>query len=339
MADPAEQAAAIEIFLRNALREKRQEDRLVRSVLADLRRTLQAVQRSLEGSGIFTPGPGRERQIAQLVSAVGASVQRIWGAPTLAQLQGALVPWFEGQMNFARRLVKASGGQLTAEGAASASPSVVARAVENAIINGKTLSTTLTQTLPALVADRVERMIRLGLQDAAGEVAAVYQDAVVTTTERNVEAIIRTGVHEVGSVAQQMIYEIETDPRWITTNGLVWTAVLDSNVCPVCLGLDGKRFDIGTPAPYYDGRNRISPHLNCRCYLIPEEWFDSEDRIVDGDKGEARQNFTVAAKQWIKDNPDTTRAIFGVKLGNRLLSGEIGFDKAIKIWQAPKKAI
>ena len=338
MADPANQAAAIEIFLRNALREKRLEDRVVRQVMADLRRTLLAVERSLEGSGIFTPSPGRDRQIDQLVSAVANSVQRIWGAPALGQLQSSLVPWFEGQMEFARKLVKASGGTLTAEGAASASRTVVANAVNNAIVNGKTLANTLTQIMPALIADRVERMVRLGLQDAAGQVAAVYQDAVVVTTERNVEAIIRTGVHEVGSVAQQMIYELETDPAWMAENGLVWTAVLDSDVCPICLGLDGNQYKLGESAPYFDGRNKISPHLNCRCYLIPQEWYENEERIVDGDKGEARQTFKVAAKQWIKDNPDTTRAIFGKKLGNQLLEGKIGFDKAIKIWTAPKRA-
>lgn len=610
MADPAEQAAAIELFLRNALRERRQEDRVIRQVMADLRRTLLAVERNLEISGIFRPGPGRDRQIAQLVSAVAASVQRIWGAPTLAQLQTALVPWFDGQLAFARKLVKAAGGTLTSEGAATASPSVVARAVNQAIVNGKTLSTTLTQTLPLLVADRVERMIRLGLQDAAGQVAAVYQDAVVVTTERNVEAIIRTGVHEVGSVAQQMIYELETDPAWMAENGLVWTAVLDSDVCPVCLGLDGTPFKLGEPQPYFDGTNKISPHLNCvlegtsvepgilaaaaraeyngevvtistqggrvlsvtknhpvltlngwkpaklleqgdqlicrgtpiesvvdpgfdqspalaeeifalagqvstvqlsavpaasmdfhgdgarvhgdveiavlnrnllvnaeamcpehisnalfvatdsqltlvdglspldalllaahatatgfvggrdlatallkghgsplellglalrargdasfdqplsdgatvdtdflrelvlahtggielddvadvkvdtkshvtvydfstlsgayfaggilthncRCYLIPQDWYENEERIVDGDKGEARQTFKVAARAWVKDNPDTTRAIFGKKLGNQLLEGKIGFDKAVKTWQAPKRA-
>ena len=610
MADAADQAAAIEIFLRNALREKRLEDRVVRQVMADLRSTLLAVERSLVGSGIFTPSPGRDRQIAQLVSAVANSVQRIWGAPTLGQLQTSLVPWFEGQMEFARRLVRASGGTLTAEGAANASPTVVANAVNNAIVNGKTLAATLTQSLPVLIADRVERMVRLGLQDAAGQVAAVYQDAVVVTTERNVEAIIRTGVHEVGSTAQQMIYELETDPAWMAQNGLVWTAVLDSDVCPICLGLDGNQYKLGESAPYFDGSNKISPHLNCvlegtsiepgilaaavraeysgevvtvsteggrmlsvtenhpvltlngwkpaklledgdqlicrgtpvesvvnpgfnqcpalaeqifafaghvstvelsavpastmdfhgdgarvhgdvniavlnrnllinaeamcpehvsdalfvvadsqltqvdgpcsldaflltahatatgfigssdlvttlllghrsplqllrialrarcdtsfdqpfsdgatvdtkllrdlvlahagaveldnvvnvqvdtkshvtvydfstlsgayfaegilthncRCYLIPQDWYENEERIVDGDKGEARQTFKVAAKKWIKDNPDTTRAIFGKNLGNQLLDGKIGFDKAIKIWTAPKRA-
>lgn len=333
----ASQAEAIEIFLRNALREKRLEDRVVRKALADLRATLLAAQRTVAGSGILTPGPGRDQQVAQLASAVANSIQRTWGAPTLGLLQESLVPWFEGQLEFARRLVRASGGQLTAEGAATASTNVVARAVNQAVVNGRTLATTLTQTLPALIADRTERMIRLGLADAAGQVASVFQDAVVVTTERNVEAIIRTGVHEVGSVAQQMIYELETDPAWMAANGLVWTAALDSDVCPICIGLDGKRLKLGEPAPYFDGTNKISPHLNCRCYLLPAEWWDNEERIVTGDEGDARTDFKLAAKTWVKDNPDTARSIFGVKLGNQLIEGKIGFDKAVKLWQAPKR--
>lgn len=333
----APKAEEIEIFLRNALRQKRTEDSVIKQIIADLRSTLLAAQRTIEGSGILAPGPGRDRQITQLVSAVASSIQRTWGIPTLARLQEAMVPWFEGQLAFARRLVRAAGGQLTAEGAVNASPTVVANAVNQAVVNGKTLSTTLTQAMPALMADRMERIIRLGLQDAAGQVAAVYQDAVVVTTERNVEAIIRTGVHEVGSVAQQMIYELEADPAWMEQNGLVWTAVLDSDVCPICIGLDGKQYKQGEPAPYFDGRNKISPHLNCRCYLIPQSWRDNEERIVEGDRGEARQTFKQAASQWVQDNPETARSIFGVKLGNQLIEGKISFNKAIKQWQAPKR--
>jgi hypothetical protein len=77
-------------------------------------------------------------------------------------------------------------------------------------------------------------------------VFATYKDAVVTITERNVEATIRTGVHEIGSAAQQAIYEFETDPAWMNANGLVWTAVLDSDVCPACFGR-GYKVVPGTP--------------------------------------------------------------------------------------------
>jgi hypothetical protein len=59
-------------------------------------------------------------------------------------------------------------------------------------------------------------------------------------------------------------------------------------------------------------------------------------RLADGDGPEQPLEFKVAAKQWVKDNPETAQAIFGKKLGQRLVDGEISFDKAVKLWQSPK---
>lgn len=337
MADLSKQ---IELFLRNALREKALEDRLIRQALRDMRVTLAAVERVVNQSGALALGPGRESTIRAVVAAVARSVQETWGIPQLAELQAALEPFVEQQLNFARRMVTSAGGELAREGAVSASPALVQRVVNEAVVAGKTLSTTLTQTLPASVADRVERFIRLGLSDVGGETFATYNDAVVRTVENQVEAIFRTGVHEVGSAAQQAIYEFEADPDWLGPEGLVWTAVLDSDVCPICLKLDGKRF----AADY----RKVSPHPNCRCYLVPWQWRNQDmtdpsgqqvapKRPADGDGAEQALDFKVAAKDWIKQNPATAQAIFGKKLGQDLVDGTISFDKAVKRWQAPKQ--
>jgi len=61
------------------------------------------------------------------------------------------------------------------------------------------------------------------------------------------------------------------------------------------------------------------------------------NRLADGDGAEGALSFKVAAKQWVKDNPETAQAIFGKKLGQRLVDGEISFDRAVKLWQSPKK--
>lgn len=251
----------IELFLRNALREKALEDRLVKRALKDLRSTLGAIEQLVASSGALSLGINRERTIAAISSAVARNVQQTWGIPQLASLQQALEPFIEAQLEFGRKMVEAAGGTLATPGAASLN---VAQTVNDAVVGGKTLSTQLTQTFPALVADRVERYVRLGLNQASGEVleTIAYQDAVVAVTERNVEALIRTGVHEVGSAAQMAIYEFEADPDWLEGK-LTWTAVLDSAACPICIGLDGKDYELGTPGPYFDGRNKISPHPNC----------------------------------------------------------------------------
>lgn len=326
----------IELFLRNALREKALEDRLIRQTLSDLRQTLRAVERLVEQSGTLAVGLNREATIRAVSTAVARSVQQTWGAPTLGTLQEALAPFVEQQLSFARQMVEAAGGTLTSEGAASLQ---VRQVVNNAVVNGKTLADTLTAVVPAQIADKVERYIRLGLSDVGGEVVATYQDAVVRTVERNVEAIIRTGVHEVGNAAQQAIYEFETDPDWLGEQGLVWTAVLDSAVCPICIGLDGKRFAVNY--------RKVSPHPQCRCYLVPWKWRNEDmtapsgeqvapKRPAEGDSGEQTVSFKRAAKSWVKDNPETARDIFGVRLGNQLIKGDISFDKAVKQWTAKR---
>ena len=251
----ADLSAQIEAFLRGALAQKRLEDRLVRQALRDLRTTLVAVERAVGSSGALSVGPNRERVIAAVVAAVSKSVSSTFGGPQLAALQEALTPFVEQQLALARRLVTLAGGELTNEGAVAVTQAQVNRLVADAVAGGKTLSTQLTATLPAAVADRVERYIRLGLSDVGGEVVRTFEDAVVRTTENNVEAIIRTSVQEVGNAAQQAIYQFEADPAWLGPDGLVWTAVLDSAVCPVCLALDGKRFPVGY--------QKVSPHYNC----------------------------------------------------------------------------
>lgn len=335
----ADLSAQVEEFLRNALVAKKLEDRLINQALRDLRNTLSAVERVVGSSGVLSIGPNRERTIKAVVEAVSRSVQESFGVPQLAALQEALTPFVEQQLSFARRMVTMAGGDLTAEGSVQLTQNQVNRIINDAVVGGKTLSAQLTTTLPAAVADRVERYIRLGLSDIGGEVVRTYQDAVVRATESNVEAIIRTSVAEVGNAAQQAIYEFETDPDWLGADGLVWTAVLDSAVCPICLALDSKRF----PVDY----KKVSPHYNCRCYLVPWKWRNEDmtspsgekvapKRVADGDGTEAALSFKVAAKTWVKDNPATAQAIFGKKLGQQLIDGKISFDKAVKQWSAPK---
>ena len=337
----------IELFLLNALREKALEDRLIRQAVRDLRQVLRQIEQTIISSGTLGLIADRNAAIQAVTSAVARAVQESWGIPQLGALQAAMEPYIAQQMDYARKLVDAAGGTIVAPGAASAN---AANVVNNVVVNGKTVSQQLTAAFPAMVADRVERYIRLGLNPANGQVleTLTYDDAVVTITERNVQALIRTAVHETGGVAQQLIYEYEADPDWLQ-DSFTWTAILDSAVCPICVALDGKEYKRDVPGPYFDGTNKISPHMQCRCYLLPSSWRNEDDvapsgekvavkRPATGDQGETVIKFKDAARTWVKQNPDTARAIFGKRLGNRLLRGEIGFDRAVKEWQAPRKA-
>lgn len=338
----ADLSAQVEAFLRNALKQKKLEDRLVGQALRDLRRVLVAIERVVGQSGVLSMGLQREQAIARVVDAVARSVRDSFGVPQLQVLQDVLTPFVDSQMEFARQMVTMAGGDLTRP-AAAITPMQASQLVNQAVVAGKTLEAQLGAALPSLVADRVERFIRLGLSDASGETVATYQDAVVRVTEQNVEALLRTGVHEVGSQAQALIYEFETDPDWLGADGLVWTAVLDSRVCPVCVAQDGKRYELGKPAAYFDGRNKVSPHPQCRCYLVPWKWRNEDmqgpdgpqptKRPAQGDGGSTEAlSFRKAAKTWVKQNPETAQAIFGKKLGQDLVDGKISFDQAVKQW-------
>ena len=249
MAD-ANPAIEIELFLRNALREKAVEEKAITKALAALRPVLQRIERMVDDSGLLEVGPNREQRLRGLSVAIARMIRDDWGAPQLAELQADLAPFIADQMEFARGLVTSAGGSLAAPGAASLNTAAV---VNNAIIGGKPLGTVLTSSLPATIADRVERYVRVGM---IGDVEVRTFDAAVEgPTAGNVQAIFRTAVHESASDAQQAIFKVEADPAWLGDDGLIWTAILDSAVCPVCVALDGKRF----PPEYV----KVSPHSQC----------------------------------------------------------------------------
>jgi hypothetical protein len=58
------------------------------------------------------------------------------------------------------------------------------------------------------------------------------------------------------------------------------------------------------------------------------------NREATGDRGAEPLSFRAAASRWVRDNPETARAIFGKALGQRLVDGEISFDQAVKLWSA-----
>lgn len=317
----------VEEFLRLALQQRQVEDRQIRAALRSLRPVLSDVERLIRESGALDVGPARERIIRAVSDVIARQVRDVWGIPMLASLQEELAPFVERQMAATRRLVEAAGGTLTNPGAAAAGFDL-ASAVNDAIVNGRPLAQQLTSALPVTVADRAERFIRLGLSDPGVE--ATFETAVRTTAENAVEATIRSGVHSVGSAAQQAIYQFETNPDWLQGR-FTWTAVLDSRTCPVCVGQDGSERLQGQPGPFWDGQSKIDPHLNCRCYLIPSNWREEDDdRFVEGDQGQAVIGFRSSVEDWIKANPETAGEIFGKDRARRLIAGEISLDRAIR---------
>lgn len=255
--------AQLEAFLSNALAERSVQSREVRKHMPGLKQLLLRIRQAIADSGVMEPSPSREPRVRLLVSTIAEVIQREWGVPTLAAMQADLVPYFAKQLAFGRRMIETAGGTLANAGAVVAAPARVAAAVDGAVVQGKLFGQTITRSIPGLIADRVERYIRLGLGDvASGDV--LYRDAVVSYAQRTVEATIRTAVHETGNAAQQLIYQVEADPAWLGEDGLVWTSSLDSTVCPTCIALNGKRYPTGSV--------KVSPHPNC---LMPDTIVDA----------------------------------------------------------------
>lgn len=328
----------IEVFLRNALTVRAMEDRQVEAALAALRPLLDRIAAVIDQSGVMGLGLTREVTIQQLSDQIATAVSQQWGQPLLNRLSEDLAPFVTEQQAFARRLVEASGGSLTQPGAAAGVN--VGSMVGGTVVNGRTLAATLTQSVPQLIADRSERFIRLGGPDVEER---QYADAVVRLTNANVEALIRTGVGGVADAAQAVIYEVEADPDWLE-GAMQWVAILDPRTCPICIAMDGRTLRVGQPARYWDGRRKISPHPQCRCAVVPRRWTEPErapdgrmvapQRQAEGDEGERNIGYRQAARQWLQGNPETARAIFGKRLGQQLLDGEISFDQAVRRWQA-----
>jgi hypothetical protein len=340
----------VEVFLRNALKQKGVEDRAIRAALKRLRPVMAQIRLLVADSGVLQLRPDRERLIAAVTSRAAQIIAQEWGQPALDQFRETLGPYLQDQAQFARDMVESAGGTLTRPNAVVANPIA---ATQQALVGGRPLVDQMVLGIPAQAAERLSQFIRLSTGVEPGEVLARYDNAVVRRVENTISATITSGVQSTGDLYQMAVYQLEADPAWLEGK-LTWTATLDSRACPVCVARDNTEYTFGVAKTGFDGQNKIDPHFNCRCYLIPTKWRkDGNERIVDGDDGEQALNFRRSAKVWVRDNPETAREIFGSTIGSRLVGSwpdnawgrrqlerfgppeVISFDKALRIWQSP----
>jgi hypothetical protein len=307
----------LEEFLAQAIRQRKLEAKLTRHALKRLREALGYVRGQIDVYGLAQIGPNRAERIRELRAAVEAYMAENFATPLMQTMQGSSVveEFVDKQLSLARKVVESTGG--TATGALTAK-AIIPTAMDQVIINGVPWGEMLTQRLPNSVADKISRMLGLFPDD----IGQVYADAVIRPTERHVQAIITSGLQDTGSIAQQMLWQIETSTAWQTDNEQVWSALLDSRVCATCMGRDGKRYSMD----YI----KQSPHPNCRCVLLPASFF-TQDRPVEGDNGTVSEIDTTkkATETWLRKNPSTARAVLGKKISEDFVSGKIGLETAI----------
>lgn len=125
-----------------------------------------------------------------------------------------------------------------------------------------------------------------------------YADGALEITARNAQAVVRTAVQHVSSVARGKTFDRNAD----IIQGVQWVATLDKRTCPRCGAMDGLVF----PA---DKGPRPPLHIQCRCSTIPvlSDEFKALDRGGTRASKGAEGGQQVAADesyfQWLSRQP------------------------------------
>jgi SPP1 gp7 family putative phage head morphogenesis protein len=97
------------------------------------------------------------------------------------------------------------------------------------------------------------------VQELRGSHERNYQDGVLNLTKRHAEAVVRTAVQHVATLARDESFAKNAD----ILKGVKWLSTLDKSTCLVCAALDGREFPLNSgPRP--------PQHLRCRCTCIPQ---------------------------------------------------------------------
>lgn len=127
-----------------------------------------------------------------------------------------------------------------------------------------------------------------------GTKALQYSDGLLSISKRNAEAVVRTGIQHVASVARMETWKANSD----VVTGYRWLSTMDSRVTKVCMSLDGREFKIGQgPLP--------PAHVRCRsstCAVLDGRYaFLDEDATRASKDGYVDANLTFY--EWLKGQP------------------------------------
>ncbi|NYZ69118.1 minor capsid protein [Endozoicomonas sp. SM1973] len=132
------------------------------------------------------------------------------------------------------------------------------------------------------------------IQNIRGTRANNYRDGLLAISNRNAEAIVRTSIQHVASVARFETWKANDD----ILEGYTWASVIDSRTTSTCRSLDGVRFELGKgPRP--------PAHIRCRSTTIAalkdEFSFLSEGRTRASMHGPIDGKLTYY--DWLKTQP------------------------------------
>lgn len=149
-----------------------------------------------------------------------------------------------------------------------ATPALLDKVVKFGLADGKTLQEYFSGIADA-DAVRIESSIRQGVESGwtidqiarnlAGTAEGKYKDGIFETSRKSAINMARTLCNAVSNNAKDAFYNANSD----VINGVEILATLDGRTCPVCAGLDRKRYPIGESHP------ALPIHHMCRCVLLP----------------------------------------------------------------------
>lgn len=96
-----------------------------------------------------------------------------------------------------------------------------------------------------------------------------YSDGILAIIQRNAEAVVRTGIQHVASVARFETWNANSD----VVTGYRWVATLDSRTSSTCRSLDGRVFKLGEgplPPAHIRCRSSTSAELDARFDFLKE---------------------------------------------------------------------
>lgn len=302
-------------LIRRATGIDRLEGGIAATVLAILNATevdlVAQIRERLDRIGVGSPTPARIRRLQEQLREIRAVREAAW-RDVNAEVRQQMLQFTRDESDFAQRALVQSAG---IEGLVLSAP--LAADLRGAALSRPFQGRTLGQWLASLRAADVRRLedaVRLGFvegEDLDSIVARVrgtratgFTDGILQTTRRQTEAVVRTGLTHMTTVAREGLWQANSD----IIIGLRWTSVLDGRTTFICMSRDGRAAPIGSgtlPA----GVQRLEPesarppaHVNCRSIMVaiisPEGLIGRRPFVIDTTGPRRREvNFRQMARE------------------------------------------
>ncbi len=154
-----------------------------------------------------------------------------------------------------------------------------------------------------------------------------YQDGLLNVTRRHAEAVVRTAVQHVATIAREESFTANKD----LVQAYRWLATLDARTCPSCAALDGHQYGL-------DAGPRPPLHINCRCTLLPvlKEQYSflatGATRASKGAEGGQQVDAGLTYYQWLKTQPPAFQDLaIGPSRGKLFREGGLSAERFAKL--------